>query len=216
MDAEFSGEGFWEREALVVDGTPETADDVERIASQVRGWLTSAEGRMLYALARASSGPIVEVGSWRGKSTVWLAWGSKHGKRVPVYAIDHHQGSSEHQGWAGLSTPFGTYLEFWQNMREAGAADMVVPLVMSSGLAAQRFEDDSIDGGFIDASHEYDLVLQDFLRWDKKVRRDGWLAFHDCGWDGPGKVVREHVFATGEWLFEGQADSIIVVRKTHG
>lgn len=40
---------------------------------------------------------IVEIGSWKGKSTIWIANGSKDGRNIKVYAIDPHIGSSEHQ-----------------------------------------------------------------------------------------------------------------------
>src|SRR5204862_2126445 len=63
---------------------------IERRVAGIGGWLTPKEGRLLYELARGCTGRgvIVEIGSWKGKSTIWLASGSRRGPGVFVYAID--------------------------------------------------------------------------------------------------------------------------------
>ena len=65
---------------------------VKPLIADVPGWLTDEEGEALYELARACTGKgvIVEIGSWKGKSTVCLGLGSQAGAAVPVYAIDPH------------------------------------------------------------------------------------------------------------------------------
>src|SRR6185312_12113676 len=65
---------------------------VKPLIADIPGWLTDEEGEALYELARgcSGSGVIVEIGSWKGKSTVCLGLGSQAGKSVPIYAVDPH------------------------------------------------------------------------------------------------------------------------------
>ena len=73
-------------------------DEVREITNKLRGWLTPAEGELLYNLAKncTGKGVIVEIGSWVGKSTIHLAAGSQEGSQVPVFAIDPHTGCTVH------------------------------------------------------------------------------------------------------------------------
>lgn len=146
------------------------------------GWLTYEEGELLFRLARDCSGrgAIVEIGSWRGKSTTCLGLGSKAGKGVRVYAIDRHTK--------------GTFPDFERNMDAAGIADIVTPIAGRSQDAAADF-DEPIELLFIDGAHEYELVREDFDRWVPKVVDGGVVAMHDTTWfEGPKRVADELVF----------------------
>ena len=69
---------------------------INNIAREIDGWLTLKEGKLLYNLSKKNdNGVIVEIGSWKGKSTIYLAHGSKNGKKNKVYAIDPHEGLTE-------------------------------------------------------------------------------------------------------------------------
>src|SRR5437870_10215952 len=94
----------------------------------VDGWLNYGEGRLLYQLARGCSGKgaIVEIGSWKGKSTIWLGHGSHDGRRIKIHAVDPHTGSPEH---LGKSRRVWTFEEFQQNIKAAGVDDVIVPHV---------------------------------------------------------------------------------------
>jgi MMP 1-O-methyltransferase len=155
---------------------------VKPLIADVPGWLTDEEGEALYELARACSGRgvIVEIGSWKGKSTVCLGLGSRAGASLPVYAVDPH-----------ADYRFG---DFKTNVERAGIADLVRPIASLSQPAAADF-DEPIELLFVDGSHEYDLVLEDFEKWVPKVVEDGWVAFHDTTWTaGPRKVVGEAIY----------------------
>jgi len=155
---------------------------VKPLIADVPGWLTDEEGEALYELARAcrGDGVIVEIGSWKGKSTVCLGLGSQDGARVPVYAVDPH-----------ADYRFG---DFKTNVERAGIADLVRPIASLSQTAADGF-DESIELLFVDGSHEYDLVLEDFEKWVPKVVDGGWVAFHDTTWtDGPRRVVGQAIY----------------------
>jgi MMP 1-O-methyltransferase len=155
---------------------------VKPLIADIPGWLTDEEGEALYELARAcrGEGVIVEIGSWKGKSTVCLGLGSQAGKSVSVYAIDPH-----------ADYRFG---DFKQNVERAGIKEVVRPIAALSQAAAGDF-DEPIELLFVDGSHEYDLVLDDFEQWVPKVIDGGWVAFHDTTWtEGPRKVVGAAVY----------------------
>jgi predicted O-methyltransferase YrrM len=155
---------------------------VKPLIANVPGWLTDEEGEALYNLARActGSGVIVEIGSWKGKSTVCLGLGSKEGASVPVFAVDPH-----------ADYRFG---DFKTNVERAGITDLVRPVASLSQAAADDFQE-PIELLFVDGSHEYPLVLEDFEKWVPKVIDGGWVAFHDTTWTaGPRKVVGQAIY----------------------
>jgi MMP 1-O-methyltransferase len=155
---------------------------VKPLIADVPGWLTDEEGEALYELARACTGRgvIVEIGSWKGKSTICLGLGSQAGGSVPVYAVDPH-----------ADYRFG---DFKENVERAGIQDLVRPVASLSQAAADDF-DQPIELLFVDGSHEYDLVLEDFEKWVPKVVEGGWVAFHDTTWTaGPRKVVGHAIY----------------------
>lgn len=156
--------------------------ELRKRLDELPGWLTAEEGETLYRLARACTGRgvIVEIGSWRGKSTTCLGLGSKAGNRVPVFAVDPH---SEH-----------TFGDFSRNMEEAGLTDLVTPVPGRSQELAEGF-DHPIELLFIDGAHQYELVNEDFDRWVPKVVEGGVVAMHDTTWfPGPKRVADERIF----------------------
>lgn len=152
---------------------------VQKIIDNVDGWLSNKEGRLLYDLAKncTGKGVIVEVGSWMGKSTIWLANGSKAGNNVKIYAIDPHSNA--------------TLAQFMSNIKGAKVDDIITPIVKKSEDAAQVF-DLPVELVFIDGDHEYEGVKKDFEAWYPKLIDNGTIAFHDAGrtgWPGPTKLV---------------------------
>jgi predicted O-methyltransferase YrrM len=155
---------------------------VLELISDIPGWLTDEEAEALYELARRcrGDGVIVEIGSWKGKSTVCLGLGSKEGNGVPIYAVDPH-----------ADYRFG---DFKTNIERAGLTELVHPIASLSQPAADTFHE-PIELLFVDGSHEYDLVLEDFEKWVPKVVEGGWVAFHDTTWTaGPRKVVGHAIY----------------------
>lgn len=149
---------------------------IHGLVDKLDGGLAAREGELLYHLARNSMGKgvIVEIGSWKGKSTIWLAKGSKAGTGAKVYAIDPHTGTSLH-AWAGNES---TLAEFLQNIQEADVNDIVVPLVKASAEAANGL-DEPVELLFVDGDHEYESVKLDYDTWFPKVINGGVIAFHD-------------------------------------
>jgi MMP 1-O-methyltransferase len=187
-------------------------EELKKRAGSVDGWLTDPEGECLYRLARhcTGEGVIVEIGSWKGRSTLWLGWGSKAGKRARVYAIDPHTGSSEHQE---RDRHVHTLEEFKGNIAQAGLDEIVIPVVETSAAAARRFAL-PVELIFIDGAHEYDLVRLDFESWFPKVLEGGIMAFHDTiGSPGPKRVAETLVYASRAFRNVRLVDSITLAEK---
>jgi predicted O-methyltransferase YrrM len=167
---------------------------VSGVTRAVEGWLTDREAILLWYLSATSGGKgsIVEIGSWKGKSTIWLACGSKAVGREKVLAIDPHVGTIVHRRWHGGDS---TYDEFLQNLALAGVDDWVTPIIGYSQEVAQSWTG-NLRLVFVDGSHEYENVKQDFRLWFELLGIGGIIALHDCNFskkpahEGPGKVVQ--------------------------
>jgi len=160
----------------------EFAATVKPLIAGVPGWLTDEEGEALYELAKRCEGRgvIVEIGSWKGKSTICLGLGSRAGNNVRIFAVDPH-----------ADYRFG---DFKANVERAGIADLVTPIASLSQPAAADFHE-RIELLFVDGSHEEALVEEDFDKWVPKVVDRGWVAFHDTTWTaGPRRVVGRRVY----------------------
>jgi predicted O-methyltransferase YrrM len=155
------------------------------------GWLRDEEIKFLKRTSNKlrGFGDIVEIGSWKGKSTIAIASSIRNSKTM-VYAIDHHKGSKEHKN-------ADTFAEFKKNVKDFGLEKNIVPLVMKSVVANKYWEKapKAIEMLWIDGSHEYSDVKKDFLLWNKYLIDGGIIALHDTFfWDGPRKVVNEFIF----------------------
>jgi MMP 1-O-methyltransferase len=186
-------------EILAGSAVRELAHDTEfqlskNAANNVEGWLTDIEGALLYCLAKKcnANGVIAEIGSWKGRSTVFLAKGSKAGQRVIVYAIDPHEGAKD-QGLAP------TFDEFEKNIASAQVDDIVVSIVKTSEEAANDF---LVPCAliFVDGCHEPDSVKQDFALWYPKLIEGGIMAFHDTlDYIGPRMLVKDLLYKSNNF-----------------
>lgn len=186
-----------------------TCDDVRPIADGIEGWLSDAQGCALFTAAAATTGTglIVEIGSWKGRSTVWLAAGARTiGARV--YAIDPHVDSREDPDAATFET-------FCANLARAGIADVVEPLVMTSSQAARVLEG-PIELLFIDGDHSYDAVRRDAELWLPKLADGGIVMFHDVGtaYGGPTRVFRQSICWNAKFEGISRVGSMGVARRT--
>jgi MMP 1-O-methyltransferase len=160
---------------------------VKELIKDVPGWLSDEEGEALYELARACTGrgAIVEIGSWKGKSTICLGLGSRAGSGVRIFAVDPH--ADYRHG------------EFKDNIDRAGLADLVTPVKGLSQDVVGGF-DEPIELLFVDGSHEEDDVRDDFEQWVPKVVDGGVVAFHDTTWHrGVRRVVAEKIYGSREF-----------------
>lgn len=185
----------------------------EKVAG-VDGFLTDAEASILYRLALQAparkDGVILEIGSWKGKSTICLASGSLLNSKMKVYAVDPHTGSEEHQQ---ADKKVWTFDEFTKNIKDAKVSDFVSPVLKTSQDAAKEFKQ-PIQLLFIDGDHSYEGVKTDFDLWFPKVVNGGVIAFHDTiGWQGPRRLVNQEVFRGRQFKNARFAGSITYATK---
>lgn len=157
--------------------------DFKNEVEKIDGWLTPDEGIFLYESAKKvkQKNAIVEIGSWKGRSTICLGKGAKDGNQATVYAIDPHVGSSLHQNMFGS---VDTFQEFTQNIRNAKVDQHIEPIRDTSENAIKNFGN-SIEFIFIDGTHKFKFVNLDLKLWFPKVVNGGIIVFHDS-WHFPG------------------------------
>ena len=164
-------------------------DSVSRIAASVEGWLSDAQGRALYTAASRvrGRGAIVEIGSWKGRSTVWLAHGAQRaGARV--IAVDPHVNSHE-------DPDANTLDAFTANLARAGADGNVDALVMTSAEAARALRGE-VELLFVDGDHSVEGARADAVIWLPRILERGVVMFHDVatsGYSGPRRVFQASV-----------------------
>ena len=155
---------------------------------KIKGFLDEDEGNKLYELARFASklGPCLEIGSYCGKSTVFLGKGCKENSSI-LYSIDHHMGSEEQQPGEEYFDPdlfnyktfkVDTFYEFRKTINNYNLDDTIVPIICFSKLAA-KFWSIPLSLVFIDGGHAYETVFNDYNFWFKHIIRNGYLLFHD-------------------------------------
>lgn len=165
-------------------------------ARATAGFLDEEEGEALAHLGlRAASsglGPLVEIGAYCGRSTLFLAAGlaGARSETVPVpvlYSVDHHRGSEEMQaGWEHhdpslVDARSGRMdsLPLWRrSVEEAGAEQLVVAVVGESSIVAVNWAT-PLSLVFVDGGHGEKTARADYLGWAPHVAPGGILAFHD-------------------------------------
>ncbi len=147
--------------------------------NRIDGWLSEREAETLYDFAQRASGPIVEIGSHRGRSTAALALGSMAGGKHAVYAIDSFSGV---EGADGSSPQL-----LRANLDAAGVNGLVRILPKTSADAAAEVPAE-IDVLFIDGAHDYESVLRDINTYAPRVRIGGRVVLHDATAREPGVI----------------------------
>lgn len=160
-------------------------------AIAARGFMPEDEGDALYAAAMNAAmavpgAPFVEVGSYCGRSTVWLG-GAARESHTTLFAIDHHFGSEENQpGWEWHDTSLvdertgrmDTLPFFRATILDAGLADAVVTMVGDSPTIARHWTT-PLAFLFIDGGHGVEPATLDYALWTPHVAVGGTLAIHD-------------------------------------
>lgn len=186
--------------------------EIKKIIKNVDGWLLDAEAEALFNVSKncKGRGEMVEIGSWKGKSTICLAKGSKQGSKKKIYAIDPHKGSPEHKEKYGK---IDTFEEFKKNIQNANVNNMVIPLIKTSEQIAKNF-DKPVEFIFIDGAHDYKSVKLDFELWFPKVINKGVMAFHDSTcFPGPKKVVKDLIYKSQNFRNVRFVDSTTFAEK---
>ncbi|MFK7977158.1 MAG: class I SAM-dependent methyltransferase [Halioglobus sp.] len=194
---------------------------------QIKGFLAEDEAQALFEQASLASkaGPVLEIGSYCGKSTIYLGLACKPNCGT-VFALDHHRGSEEHQEGEFFHDPdlydsgeglMDTFKEFRRNIAAAGLNETVVPIVAGSEAAARHWQT-PLAMVFIDGGHSLEAALTDYRCWSAHLQRGGILAIHDlfedakAGGQAPFAIYR---MAKASGLFEdlGQVNSLGLLRR---
>lgn len=193
----------------------------------VKGFLSAGEGEALYrhSLDACALGPLLEIGSYCGRSTIYLALACRDAGGH-VFAVDHHRGSEEHQPgeWfhdTELLDPrtgsMDSFREFRHNLARAGLENVVIPVVAPSTRFAACFAG-RLGLVFIDGGHSLDAALADYRAWSTRVAAGGLLAIHDvypdaaAGGQAPITIYR---MALASGLFESieRVGSLRILRR---
>jgi cephalosporin hydroxylase len=130
----------------------------------------------------AEKDTIIEIGTWFGKSTCYLATQAKlANKSLKIIAVDHFIGSSNEPELLSKVAVHGgsIYDKFVENMTKAGVIDIIGVMAMNSLTAASKIENESAFAIYIDGNHQKANVCADVLAWYPKVKPGGYLAGHD-------------------------------------
>jgi predicted O-methyltransferase YrrM len=139
-----------------------------------------------------SGSHFVEIGSFLGKSSVYMAVEIiNSGKNIKFDCVDHWEGSEEHSNndKVNLDTMYEDFLKNIEPVKE-----VINPIKMNSVDASKLYEPDSLDFVFIDASHDEVSVKQDLAAWMVRVKEDGVIAGDDINASGVSEAVR--------WFFD--------------
>ena len=162
----------------------------------------------LLAYAQSLSGDIIEVGSWQGRNTCFLAAACRDSNNGMVHAIDHFRGNPGKPGAYVIGEPDLSDLErnFRENVRRAGLDDWIYLHAADSRSVQVNTRARML---FIDAEHTYEAVLADLEKFGPLVASGGIVAFDDFTSDAPG-VVR----AVDEWLANADALTPVTFGRT--
>lgn len=192
------------REALR-DATAVVPPETARRLDEVPGCLSREQGLLLCHLARTApaAGDIVEIGSFLGKSTLWIAHGAAAaGADVRVVSIDPHDGHERPAIDAPIPDGGDTFSTFQENVARFGFATCVVPLRQRSRDAGRTWNS-PIRLLWIDGSHDYADVRDDLALFSPHVVPRGFLALHDTGGRHfPGVRKALEAFLAGTDAFE--------------
>ena len=163
---------------------------LQKAAEAARGFMPPEEGLALHdaaaSVAAAVDGPFLEVGSYCGKSAVYLGAAARVAGRV-LFSVDHHRGSEENQpGWEwhepDLVDPdvgqMDTLPRFRRTVFDAGLEDVVIAVVGSSPLVSSNWTT-PLAFLFIDGGHGVEPARADYAGWTPHVAPGGLLAIHD-------------------------------------
>lgn len=162
-------------------------------AESIPGWLSKYEGQLLAYFAKQARGIIVEVGSFQGKSTIFMARVTKQ----KIHAIDPHY--------------LHSYTKFLANTKKY---KNIVPVKKTSEAAAKNWHQE-IALLHIDGAHEYKFAKQDLQLWLPHLAANGVVVCHDAFAPFPEvwQAVKEEIINKPGWAYIGALDSQIFATR---
>jgi len=163
-------------------------EHLRELAIAAKGFMPEDEGDLLYrvALDRLAHGPALEVGSYCGKSAIYLGAAAR-ATGGTVFTVDHHRGSEENQvGWeyhdASLVDPelgkVDTLATFRHTIARAGLEDHVVAVVGRSTTVSGHWRT-PLSLLFVDGGHTDEHAGNDYVGWGRWVANGATMVIHD-------------------------------------
>jgi len=158
------------------------------LIDRTKGFMDKDEGQRLYdvALEAGKRGPCLEIGSYCGKSTLYLGAGCRASGGI-LFSVDHHSGSEEQQPGEGYFDPetfdvkqgrMDTFPLFRKALIQGKLEDTVVPIVSTSAVAARKWAT-PLSLVFIDGGHSFPAAFTDYQSWAGHIMPGGYLLVHD-------------------------------------
>lgn len=156
----------------------------------IPGWFNYIDSYAQLASNLPDGSTIIEIGSFMGRSTSFLAtafWNANK-ENVKIYCIDTWEGSGKEHAHLDLSTMYDIFKE---NLKFFIGRNMVIPLRGRSDNQdfLDKFEDGSVDAVSVDGAHTYDEVKDDVKNWWPKLKPDGVMIGDDYNWESVNKAV---------------------------
>jgi len=208
-------------------------DDLLELARAAKGFMPDDEGIALFeAGVRAAAsglGPLLEVGAYCGKSSIYLGAAARQGATV-LYSVDHHRGSEENQaGWQhhdpSLVDPASGRMDtlpVWRRtVEEASLEHEVIAVVGDSPTVAAHWRT-PLSLVFIDGGHGEEPAWADYRGWVPHLAEGGLLAIHDVFPDPadggrPPFELWSQAMRSGAFTADGARGSLRVARRVaHG
>jgi hypothetical protein len=194
---------------------PEGFEAAWEVAGRCEGWLTEQQARVLWDSAHGlmPSATVVEIGSFRGRSTVVLA--SAAGEGVEVVAIDPHAGSDRGPREISADAERGDsdHNAFLANIERAGVGGIVRHVRRFSDDALGEF-DGSVELLWVDGAHRFGPARKDIVRWGARVPEGGRMLVHDA-WSSIGvtlALLSSVAFRRG-WRYLGRTGSLAIYER---
>jgi SAM-dependent methyltransferase len=187
-------------------------ESVLAAAEDVEGWLTEDQARLLFERAR-EGGRIVEIGSFRGRSTIVVALAA--GDRGELVAIDPHAGGD--RGPREIASEAGRgdadFDAFHANLERAGVAGRVRHVRLFSADALGEVTG-PLDLLYVDGAHRYGPARDDLVRWGARVRPGGHMLVHDSfSAVGVTLAILRLLLIGGEFRYVGRSGSLAEYRR---
>jgi MMP 1-O-methyltransferase len=205
-------------------------EELKAAARRAIGFMPEPEGLALYeaGLEGARVGPMVEIGSYCGKSAIYLGAAAEERMAV-LFSIDHHSGSEEQQPGEEYHDPrlvdpdtgkIDTLPMFKRTIVEAGLENSVVAVVGDSAAIAAQWSR-PLGLVFIDGGHSEEAASADLEGWSPHLSPGGLLVIHDVFPDPadggrPPFLIYERALASGDFEEVRAVDSLRVLRKRAG
>ncbi|HET8930587.1 MAG TPA: class I SAM-dependent methyltransferase [Acidimicrobiales bacterium] len=209
------------------------SDDRRTKAVAARGFMPTDEGEALFEAARDAAAavpgaPLVEIGTYCGKSSIWLGSAAEHAGTV-LFTVDHHRGSEENQaGWehhepdlvdpaVGMLDTLGV---FRHTIADADLEASVIAVVGDSPVVASHWST-PVALVFIDGGHGSEPAHTDYEVWTPKIAPHGLLCIHDVfpnpadGGRPPFEIYRR-ALDSGQFTELRAVGSLRVLRRLDG